>query len=39
MYQGVLAEAIQRFKYHGEVNLAGPLSWFWNKINLEEFIL
>ncbi len=36
MYQGVLAEAIQRFKYHGEVNLAGPLGWFWNKINLEE---
>ncbi|MHB8842981.1 MAG: double zinc ribbon domain-containing protein [Candidatus Aquicultor sp.] len=35
LYQGVLAEAIQRFKYQGEVNLARPLSWFWNKINLE----
>lgn len=35
MYQGVLAEAIQRFKYQGEVNLAGPLGWFWNKVNLE----
>jgi ComF family protein len=36
MYQGVLAEAIQRFKYQGDINLAGPLSWFWNKINLED---
>jgi ComF family protein len=36
MYQGVLAEAIRRFKYQGDINLAGPLSWFWNKINLED---
>ena len=36
MYQGVLAEAIQRFKYQGDINLVGPLSWFWKKINLED---
>ncbi len=35
-YQGVLAQAIQRFKYHGDVNLAGPLGRFWNKIELED---
>ncbi len=39
MYQGVLAEAIQRFKYHGDINLAAPLGWFWNKIDLEDLIL
>jgi len=36
-YQGVFASAIQRFKYQGEINLAGPLAWFWNKINMEDF--
>jgi ComF family protein len=36
IYQGVLAGAIQRFKYHGDVNLAGPLSRFWSRINFED---
>jgi ComF family protein len=35
IYQGILAEAIQRFKYHGDIHLADPLGWFLNKINLE----
>jgi ComF family protein len=35
-YQGVLAQAIQRFKYHGEINLAGPLGWLWNRIQFED---
>ncbi|MBA4394735.1 MAG: amidophosphoribosyltransferase [Desulfobacca sp.] len=34
-YQGVMAEAIQRFKYKGDINLADPLGWFWNPIPLE----
>jgi ComF family protein len=32
----VLAEAIQRFKYHGDVNLAAPLSRLWSKINIQD---
>jgi ComF family protein len=36
LYQGVLAGAIQRFKYHGDINLAGPLSRFWSHINFED---
>ncbi len=35
-YQGVMAEAIQRFKYHGDIKLADPLGWFLNKIPLED---
>lgn len=35
-YQGVMTEAIQRFKYQGDIKLADPLGWFWNKIPLEE---
>jgi ComF family protein len=35
-YQGVLAEAIQRFKYHGDIVLSGPLSWFWKKVDFED---
>jgi ComF family protein len=37
IYQGVLAGAIQQFKYHGDVNLAGPLSRLWSKINIQDF--
>jgi len=36
LYQGVLAEAIRRFKYHGDISLAGPLGLFWNRMNLED---
>jgi len=36
IYQGVIAEAIQRFKYQGDIKLADPLGWFWNKTNLED---
>ncbi len=35
LYEGIFAEAIQRFKYQGDIHLAHPLGWFWNKINLE----
>jgi ComF family protein len=35
IYQGIFAEAIQRFKYQGDIHLADPLGWFWNKVNLE----
>jgi ComF family protein len=35
-YQGVMAEAIQRFKYHGEIQLADSLGWLWKKISLED---
>jgi ComF family protein len=35
-YQGVMAEAIQRFKYHGEIQLADSLGWFWKKMVLED---
>jgi ComF family protein len=35
LYEGIFAEAIQRFKYQGDIHLAGPLGWFWNKINLD----
>jgi ComF family protein len=35
VYQGVVAEALQRFKYHGDINLAGILGSFWKRISLE----
>lgn len=35
-YQGVMAKAIQRFKYQGDIRLAGPLSRFWNKMDLKD---
>ena len=30
VYQGKMAKAIQRFKYHGDITLAASLGWFWN---------
>jgi len=34
LYQGNMAKAIQRFKYHGDITLATPLGWFWNIADL-----
>jgi ComF family protein len=31
-----MAEAIQRFKYHGDIKLAAPLGRFWEKIDFED---
>lgn len=36
LYQGIMAEAIQRFKYHGDIKLTDPLSRFWEKMDLED---
>ncbi len=31
-----MAEAIQRFKYHGDIKLTAPLSRLWEKMDLED---
>jgi ComF family protein len=36
VYQGKMARAIQRFKYHGEVTLAADLGLFWSKVDLDD---
>lgn len=35
-YQGVVARAVQRFKYQGDIKLALPLGRFWNHIDLQD---
>ncbi|MEW6185536.1 MAG: ComF family protein [Thermodesulfobacteriota bacterium] len=34
IYRGVLADALQRFKYHGDISLAGVLGSLWKRISL-----
>lgn len=36
LYQGNMAKAIQRFKYHGDITLAKALGWFWNMADLND---
>ena len=36
LYQGNMAKAIQRFKYHGDITLANSLGWFWNIADLTD---
>ena len=35
-YEGLMAEAIQRFKYRGDIKLTAPLSRLWEKMDLED---
>jgi ComF family protein len=36
IYQGKMAEAIQRFKYHGDITLAADLGLFWNRVDFTD---
>jgi ComF family protein len=36
LYQGGMAGAIQRFKYHGDINLAAELGLFFNQVDISD---